>query len=208
MAGNKKLILLITLVAAVCLAVAGVTVAYYQGQTVDVNNSFRPGDVDVSVPEYFPDIEKDKSTAAKVVQLQNTGSVDAYLRAMIVPTFRGEDGSYACDVNYGTVSQGYIEVRDRSLHSTVYKLYLADDWQTNWHFSPGDNVFYYRHIVPPTNTTNYLLWSVEKSQANWENLNIDILADAVQTEGETVLAHLKTNWGVTAVSEVTGELSW
>lgn len=208
MASNKRLILIISLVAAVCLAVVGATVAYYQGQTVTADNQFKVGAVDVSVPEVFPSIEENKDNAVKVVQLENTGTVDAYLRAMIVPTFRGEDGSYACDVDYSTVSAGYITVTD-SREGTVYTLNLAQGWESSWHFSPTDNVFYFREIVPPfeKNLTTYLLESVSKNKNNWEDLNIDILADAVQTEGETVREHLKNNWGVTHISN-TGTLHW
>lgn len=206
MAVNKRLIIILSLVAAVCLAVAGVTVAYYQGQTADVDNQFKVGDVNVSVPEEFPSIDPGND-ALKAVRLQNTGTVDAYLRAMIVPTFRGDEGSQACDVDYSTVPSGYIMVTAPDGVKT-YKLFLADDWGTSWYFSPTDNVFYHRDFVKKGQTTNLLLQSVVKSGDDWKDLNIDILADAVQTEGETVLDHLKTHWGVTRIGEGTGRLYW
>lgn len=210
MAQNKRLIFIISVVAAVCLAVTGVTIAFYQAQTEEVNNTFRLGEVDVSVPEEFPSIDPGTDEALKAVYLENTGTVDAYLRGMIVPTFRGEDGSMACDVDYSKVlSDGYILVTAPNGSPETYRLDLAPGWQSSWHFSPAGNVFYYRKIVPHTNgtMTTMLLKSVTKSGDNWKNLNIDILADAIQTQGDNAREHLYNVWGVTGI-DPDGTLHW
>jgi hypothetical protein len=90
---------------------------------------------------------------------------------------------------------------------------LNEKWSDNWIFNSKDGYFYYKNIVSPEDTssddptgiTELLLESVSISKAVYDSmgdnifLRVDIMADAIQTEGDAVA----NRWGSSGITVVT-----
>lgn len=70
-------------------AVVGSTVAFLVTKTAPVENKFTYASVSCTVSESFNGTTKEK------VQIQNTGTTDAYIRATYVVNWLNKDGSIA-----------------------------------------------------------------------------------------------------------------
>ena len=80
---------------------------------------------------------------------------------------------------------------------------LSSDWSTSWLYNSTDGYFYYKAIVEVGDTTKELLSSVSISQKTYKileaygiSLEVDILADAIQTQGGA----LDARWSEAGVS--------
>lgn len=154
-----------------------------------------------------------KTVQIKNVDAEEENNPDAYIRVAIVPrwvttpadsqstiasTFEADVSAYQSTVTDGNTTslvdyKPFGKLADISITNNTYTMgdvtfILADDWNTNWIFNPKDGYFYYKKKVAPNETTSVLLSSVSvpssviKFDTN-VTLQIDILTDAVQTEG-------------------------
>jgi len=153
---------LVALVLIFCCTVGG-TLAWLATSTEDVVNTFTPGEVDSEVHEEF------EGSTKKNVQIENTGNVDAYIRAAIVVNWVAADGTI----------YGEAPVRDTDYTLETDRYWLQD----------ADGYYYYPDKVGAKQLTaeeHYLIKSctpgADKAPDGC-NLQVTILADAIQADG-------------------------
>lgn len=175
---NKLAILFIAVVMLIG-AVVGSTVAFLVTKTAPVENKFTYASVSCTVSESFNGTTKEK------VQIQNTGTTDAYIRATYVVSWLNKDGSIA-PVPQGTIPNGY-------------ELSISENPDKAW-TKGTDGYFYYLTPVAPGHFTeggSLVNCSVVYPENAEYILSVEILATAVQS---TPAKAVQEAWGVTPVS--------
>lgn len=176
---NKLAILFIAVVMLIG-AVVGSTVAFLVTKTDPVENKFTYASVSCAVSESFNGTTKEK------VQIQNTGTTDAYIRATYVVNWLNKDGSIA-PVPQGTIPNGYT-------------LSISENPDNAW-TKGTDGYFYYLIPVAPGGLTDGSLVNCTVTYPQGVEpeyiLSVEILATAVQS---TPAKAVQEAWGVTPVS--------
>lgn len=176
---NKLAILFIAVVMLIG-AVVGSTVAFLVTKTAPVENKFTYASVSCTVSESFNGTTKEK------VQIQNTGTTDAYIRATYVVNWLNKDGSIA-PVPQGTIPNGYT-------------LSISENPDNAW-TKGADGYFYYLTPVAPGGLTDGSLVNCTVTYPQGVEpeyiLSVEILATAVQS---TPAKAVREAWGVTPVS--------
>ena len=176
---NKLAILFIAVVMLIG-AVVGSTVAFLVTQTDPVENKFTYASVSCAVSESFNGTTKEK------VQIQNTGTTDAYIRATYVVNWLNKDGSIA-PVPQGTIPNGYT-------------LSISENPDNAW-TKGTDGYFYYLTPVAPGGLTDGSLVNCTVTYPQGVEpeyiLSVEILATAVQS---TPAKAVREAWGVTPSS--------
>lgn len=176
---NKLAILFIAVVMLIG-AVVGSTVAFLVTKTAPVENKFTYASVSCTVSESFNGTTKEK------VQIQNTGTTDAYIRATYVVSWLNKDGSIA-PVPQGTTPDGYI-------------LSISENPNNAW-TKGTDGYFYYLTPVAPGGLTDGSLVNCTVTYPQGVEpeyiLSVEILATAVQS---TPAKAVREAWGVTPSS--------
>lgn len=165
---NKAAVLL---TAAVLLigTVVGSTVAYLIAQTDAVENTFEYAKVSCEVKEDFNGNTKEN------VQITNTGSTDAYIRATYVVNWLDAQGHIIASV------------------PESYSYTLTENPDNKWTKST-DGYFYYLTPVAPGDSTpgSLLTCTVTRPENPEYRLSVEILADAIQSEPANAV---KEAWG-------------
>ena len=159
---NKLAILFIAVVMLIG-AVVGSTVAFLVTKTAPVENKFTYASVSCAVKETF------NGTTKENVQIQNTGTTDAYIRATYVVSWLNKDGSIA-PVPQGTTPDGYT-------------LSISENPDNAW-TKGTDGYFYYLKPVAPGDFTkdgSLVYCSVVYPENAEYTLSVEILATAVQS---------------------------
>ena len=176
---NKKIKISLVAVAAVAVLALGSTLAILAYTTDTVRNLFRNGVVNITIQEEFDGKVKEK-VAIKNDSLKDAideskgekplNIVPIYVRAHVVANWVDEDGNiYPVD----------------ALENITF-----DGQDTKW-VCGEDGFYYYTEILPIDETTGYLFVTmtfVDKDEENQMledgyHLEMDILADGIQTEG-------------------------
>ena len=169
---NKLAILFIAVVMLIG-AVVGSTVAFLVTQTDPVENKFTYASVSCAVSETFKGATKEK------VQIQNTGTTDAYIRATYVVTWRDMSGNVV-----PSVPQGYSYSLTENPDGTWKKI--------------GDYFYYSTPVESKSSTLGSLLNCTVTHPDNPEYvLNVEILASAIQSTPANAVTEA---WGVTPSS--------
>ena len=171
---NKLAILFIAVVMLIG-AVAGSTVAFLVTDTQPVTNTFEYAKVSCAVIETFNGSKKEN------VQIKNTGTTDAYIRATyVVNWLNKEDGTIAASV------------------PTDYSYSLAENPDGKW-TKGNDGYFYYWTPVAPNGLTDGSLLNCTVTYPDNPKyvLSVEILATAVQS---TPAKAVQEAWGVTLPS--------
>lgn len=180
--GRAKALLLIASLAVLLTATVGSTAAWLVSKPAAVENDFVPGKVACQVLE---DFGKGSGTYVKSnVRVKNNGNTDAYIRVLLVFTWKDKDGNI--------FSNKPQEGKD-------YQIVMDD--LTNWIMQKSDAglYFYYKKPVAPDAETGKLIDSLRQiaGVTGPENgkykLSVDILADAVQADPPQAV---KDSWGV------------
>lgn len=165
---NKAAVLL---TAAVLLigTVVGSTVAYLIAQTDAVENTFEYAKVSCEVTESFTGSEK------KDVQVKNTGTTNAYIRATYVVNWLDAQRNIVASVPEG------------------YSYTLTENPDSKW-TEGNDGYFYYLSpVAPEASTLGSLLTCKVTCPENPEyRLSVEILADAIQSEPASAVTEA---WG-------------
>lgn len=173
---NKLAILFIAVVMLIG-AVVGSTVAFLVTETTPVTNTFTYASVSCTVSESFNGTTKEK------VQIQNTGTTDAYIRATYVVNWLNKDGTIAASVPEG------------------YKYELTENQNGKWTYNTNDGYFYYWTPVAPGGLTDGSLVNCTVTYPQGVEpeyiLSVEILATAVQS---TPAKAVQEAWGVTPPS--------
>lgn len=178
---NRQFVLLVSIIA-LLVGIVGSSLAYLVTKTDPVQNTFQPSRVTCRIDEEF-----DKATKRNV-KVTNTGDTDAYIRAYIVVTWTDDDGNI--------VAQKPVAGED-------YSLVIP----TNTGWSKGsDGFYYYASSVAPNGQTGTLIESCSPKGENAQKykLTVDIIADAVQSKGDSADGKpVVIAWGVTVKDDGT-----
>lgn len=180
--GRAKALLLIASLAVLLTATVGSTAAWLVSKPAAVENDFVPGKVACQVLEKF-DTESGTSVKRNV-RVKNTGNTDAYIRVLLVFTWKDDAGNI--------FSNKPQEGKD-------YQIVMDD--LTDWIMQKSDAgvYFYYKKRVAPEEETRNLIESlyqiagVTGPENGTYKLSVDILADAVQADPPEAVAD---SWGV------------
>lgn len=156
-------------------AVVGSTIAYLITNTGSVENQFTYAGVSCEVTEKFENNTKEH------VQVKNTGSTDAYIRATYVVNWLDADGNIVASVPDG------------------YSYKLTENPNNNWK-KGNDGYFYYLSPVAPGESTpgSLLNCTVIYPENPKYKLSVEILATAIQS---TPAKAVTEAWGVTPTSD-------
>lgn len=155
-------------------AVIGSTVAFLITNTGPVENKFAYASVSCEVKE---DVN---GNTKKNVQITNTGSTDAYIRATYVVNWLDAQGNIVASVPDG------------------YSYNLTENPNSKW-TKGNDGYFYYLSPVAPDKSTpgSLLTCTVTRPENPEYRLSVEILATAIQS---TPAKAVKEAWGVTPAS--------
>lgn len=166
---NRTAVLLIAMILLIGTAV-GTTVAYLTTKTEPVKNTFEYAKVSCEVTEQSEDNTK------KNVQVKNTGTTDAYIRATYI-------------VNW-VDAQGNIVASDPAGYS--YNIATTDG---KWTQGADGFLYYTSSVAPGASTEGSLLTCTATRPENSEyTLSVEILAEAIQSTPEKAAQEA---WGVT-----------
>lgn len=181
--GRAKALLLIASLAVLLTATVGSTAAWLVSKPAAVENDFVPGKVACQVLEDFG--AESGTSVKRNVRVKNTGNTDAYIRVLLVFTWKDDKGNIFS--NKPQEGKDYQIVMDADL--------------TNWIMQKSDTgvYFYYKKPVAPSAETGKLIESlyqiadVTGPENGKYKLSVDILADAVQANPPQAV---KESWGV------------
>ena len=152
---NRTAVLLIAIILLISTAV-GSTVAFLATKTEPVENSFEYANVSCEVMQ-------DRDTDGSIVQVKNTGTISAYIRAAVVANWIDEDGNIAASVPEG---------------------YSYDLTCSSGSWAQGkDGFFYYLLPVAPGALTegSLLTCTVACPEDPEYTLSVEVLAEAIQS---------------------------
>lgn len=180
---TKKPVALVALLLLLCCTVAG-TLAYLVTSTDPVTNTFTPASVTTAVDETF------KNGVKSDVKIQNTGDIDAYIRAAVIINWADANGNV-----YGGGTPAASTDDGKSGDYIIS--FNTDDWK-----QIGD-YWYCETTTAPGALTKPLIISCAKTSTatvpDGYDLQVTILADGIQADG--VASNGKTPmedaWGVT-----------
>lgn len=179
--GRAKALLLIASLAVLLTATVGSTAAWLVSKPAAVENDFVPGKVACEVLE---DFGTESGTYVKSdVRVKNTGNTDAYIRVLLVFTWKDKDGNI--------FSNKPQEGKDYQINKNL----------TDWIKQESDagTYYYYKKPVARDAETDVLIELLRQADGvtGPENgkykLSVDILADAVQANPPQAV---KDSWGV------------
>lgn len=145
------------------------SVAYLADRTAEKKNEFTYGRVTSSVNETFE--EEFGDPVKRNVSLRNTGNTPAYLRALLVVTWKDENG-----VVFSTLP---VEDVDYEIDMTLAKHWILKD-------EGFGSYIYYRYPVDPGESTPELIDMVRQNthatvpENGKYKLSVEIVVDAVQ----------------------------
>lgn len=184
----KAILLVVSLLLVMALSIGG-SLAWLTTSTAPVVNTFTPGDVTTTVVEEIDNGVKNN------VQIQNTGSVEAYVRAQVIVTWQNDSGN----VNAIAPKEG-----------TDYTIIWSGTTGENptW-FQGADGYYYCKAPVVAGGTTAVLFTDckpVDGKAPQGYNLCVEILSSAIQAVPATTVESV---WLVTVgddgtLSEETG----
>ena len=166
---NRATVLLMAILMLIGV-VAGSTVAYLIDKTGEVANTFEYAKVSCRVDESFDGKTKQN------VQVTNTGTIDAYIRATYVVNWLDSAGNIVASVPGG------------------YSYNLAVNPNSKWKEIGG--YYYYPDPVAPNGSTegSLLTCTVTYPENPEYTLSVEILATAVQSQPASAVTDA---WGVT-----------
>ena len=163
-------------------ATVGSTAAWLVSKPAAVENDFVPGKVACQVLEKFG--TESGAYVKRGVRVKNTGNTDAYIRVLLVFTWKDKDGNI--------FSNKPQEGKDYQINKNL----------TDWIKQESDagTYYYYKKPVARDAETDVLIELLRQADGvtGPENgtykLSVDILADAVQADPPEAVAE---SWGVT-----------
>lgn len=181
-----KALIVAALAVVILTAAVGGTMAWLSTQTQDLTNTFVPAKVTCKVDENFTEGDTEK----KDVRIQNTGTTDAYIRAMIVANWCSSEKD--SNGNYKVVAPYAVD-------ADHFKGLTGENWK------PYNGFYYYTQPVAPGQTTGSCLFTSctpdnsEKPEGA-DHLEVNIICQAVQS---TPAAAVQDAWGVTVGADGT-----
>lgn len=166
--GKRSLAALIALVLIICVAVGG-TIAYIVTQTDAVKNIFNPADVTIDIRENFDGQIK------KNVAVENTGTIDAYIRVKLVTYMVDESGSPTA----GT--------------ATIPEFTPGE----GWFYDSNSDAYYFRNPVAPGAITYDLIGEAGIKLTTGQV--VEVLAEGIQATPKDAVIEA---WGAAVAAEL------
>ena len=145
------------------------TVAFLVAEANTVENTFTAGTVPNQV------VEKINGTEKNNVAIKNMGTVDAYVRALVVASWvKVDDQGVHTGEIYGTMP----------VEGTDYTI----SWTKNGWVKGADGFYYYTQPVGPKGVTGELFTkcnAVENAAPAGYTLSVEILGQTIQADGKT-----------------------
>lgn len=167
---NRSLVLTISVIALV-VCIVGASLAYLFADTDGITNTFTPTKVTTGIDE---DI---KGGVKEEVVIENTGDIEAYIRAKVVVTWKDSSGNV-----YGKAP----------VLSTDYTVTYNN---TDWFQQEG--IWYYKQPVASKGKTENLLTNMMKVEGatvpEGYDLSVEIISEAIQSQPRTTVT---SAWGV------------
>lgn len=167
---NRSLVLTISVIALV-VCIVGASLAYLFTHSSAITNTFIPSQVSCYVDEKFD------GTTKSNVKIENTGDIDAYIRAKVVITWKNAQGNV-----YGAVPS-----------TSDYTIsYNKTDW-----FKESDGFWYCKSAVASGAKTPVLINSCTRTNTTAPDgyeLSVEIIAEAIQSVPTSVVTE---QWKVT-----------
>ena len=174
---NRTAVLLVAIILLISTAV-GATVAFLTTKTEPVKNTFEYAKVSCEVTESVD------MYARRYVQVRNTGTIDAYIRATYVVNWVDALGNIVASDPEG------------------YSYSLTENPDSKW-TKIGDYYYYLTPVAPNDSTLGSLLTCTATYPDNPEyTLSVEILAEAIQSTPENAVTNA---WNVTVSSKPTVE---
>lgn len=166
----KRSFVLLTALTVLMLGVVGATISYLVTSTEPVTNTFKYAEVTCEVNESFSNGVKSD------VKIQNTGNIDAYIRAAIIVTWKDANGNV------------YGQKVPADAYEIVYN-------RTNW--TQNGDYWYCNKAIAAEASTPALIVTCSKTTAakppEGYDLSVEILADAIQSQPTDAV---KQAWGL------------
>ena len=182
--GRAKALLLIASLVVLLTATVGSTAAWLVSKPAAVENDFVPGKVACQVLEKFG--TESGAYVKRGVRVKNTGNTDAYIRVLLVFTWKDKEGNI-----FSNKPQEGID----------YQINMDNMYLTDWIMQKSDagTYYYYKKPVARDAETDVLIELLRQADGviGPENgtykLSVDILADAVQADPPQAV---EESWGV------------
>jgi len=177
---RRKIVLTVLSICLVLVISAGATVAYLLDRTSNVQNSFEPGRIVIRVNEQFENNVKRDVKIQSVQTSENGSNIDCYIRVAVVINWFKDGQVYGKEPIEGT---DYTIVFN---DSNYYDEQIPDlkHWKRE-----TDGYWYYDYRVAPGEMTDPLIITCEPLQSSSAperyTLNVQIIAQAIQADGET-----------------------
>lgn len=167
---NKTAILLLAVIL-LAGAVIGTTVAYLTTKTNAIENVFTYAQVSCAVDEKFD------GTTKSDVRIQNTGNIDAYIRATYVANWLDEAGNI---------------VPASSVPKDIYTVQITET-STDWKKGNDGYYYYMKPVAPGDFTAGSLIgYKVTYPENRKYTLQVEIIASAIQSQPASALTEA---WG-------------
>lgn len=180
---TKQPVALVALLVLLCCTVVG-TLAYLVDKTPEVKNTFEPAKVTTEVKEEFD------GTTKSEVKIQNTGDIDAYIRAAVIINWADAKGNvYGGGTPVASTDDGKSGDYTISFNTT--------DWELI------DGYWYCKTTTASKASTEPLIISCAKTPSaavpDGYDLQVTILADGIQADGvgSNGKTPMQDAWGVT-----------
>lgn len=158
---NKGLFIMVVVLLLAVASIGG-TLAWLTSRTVELDNTFSPGEVPNEVEEdpFNHDVKRN-------VKIRNQGDVDAYIRVALVPIWRNADGSTGS-----------------GLRASLDQCTIT--WGHKW--DKIGEYYYYEDAVPAGEATEYLIVSCSVKtglgdEYKDKKFELQVLSQSIQSEG-------------------------
>lgn len=142
--------------------------AWLVDSSEELVNEFTPGTVTTTVEEDFDGETKEN------VYIRNTGNIDAYIRAAVIPVWKTESG----DISGTPVTVAEFP-----------ELPILPGW-----FRGSDGFYYHKNIVPPGQLTSLLIATFDMPVKPGLKFELQIIGSGIQANPKEAVME---SWGVT-----------
>lgn len=153
---NKKVLTIAIAVCLIFITIGGMTIAWLTAESNTMDNTFAAASVTCAINETFDnEVKRD-------VCIQNTGTIDAYIRAALVPVWK--DGG---------------DIAGVSVLPTDYYIDFGTAYGTEW-VHGSDGYYYCKLPISPSAFTPELINECKVLTVNGYQFELQIAAQAVQ----------------------------
>jgi hypothetical protein len=164
----RKILLVLSAAAVILFSANLLTSAWLVDSTQEEINTFIPGTVTTTVEEEFDGETKDN------VFIRNTGNIDAYIRAAVIPVWKTESGDLS-----GTA----VTAAD------FPDLPILPGW-----FKGTDGFYYHIEMVAPGALTEKLIGTFEMPMKEGLKFELQIIGSGIQADPPAAVTEM---WGIT-----------